>query len=269
MTGIALKTGVGRGLSGISMPSSTGARLTRLRPRGTRGKLENSLVDALGRHIVSGEWPPGKLIPPEPQLLADLGISRPTLRESLRVLASKGLIESRQKFGTFVLPMNTWNFLDPDLLSWLGSTRLTSQMVHEIIAFRRLIEPAVAAMAALGADPDGVRAIAYTLSEMKDKRDDHNAYLLADQAFHQAIFDATGNRFVSCLGAVVSTVLNLSFSIQQKSLLKPEQALALHSAVSQAIDAKDAHRAEKAMLNLLEQAEDELNQVFKKNPLKE
>ncbi len=262
MTRVAVRPTADPGRALASRPHTPRARLTTVRPRGTNGKVEHALVDALGRRIVSGAWPPGALIPSEPALLADLGISRPTLRESLRVLASKGLIESRQKLGTFVRPINTWNFLDPALLSWLGSTKLTDQMVCEIIAFRRLIEPAVVAMAARGADANGIRGIADAFTAMTACQDDPIAYYDADRDFHQAIFDAAGNRFVASLGVVVAAVLDLSFSIQQISLLKPAEGLALHGAVSRAIGTGDARRAEQAMLNLLGEAESELAKAF-------
>lgn len=236
--------------------------LGRLPRRGTKGKLENALVAKLGRCIVSGIWLPGALIPPEASLLKELGVSRPTLRESLRVLASKGLIESRQKTGTFVRPVDTWNFLDPDLLDWLGSTKLTDQMVTEIIAFRRLIEPALAAMAAASASPEHAISISKGFEAMAASQGDTIAYYEADRAFHQAIFDATGNRFVSCLGAVVSTVLDLSFSIQQRSLLKLGDALGLHNAVSRAIGKGAAKEAQEAMLSLLGKAEKELGEAL-------
>src|SRR6516164_5559747 len=76
--------------------------------------LHGRIVHAIGRRIVSGDLRPGDLLPSEP----DLGASRTVVREAVKVLAAKGLVESRPKTGTRVRPREAWNLLDPDVLAW-------------------------------------------------------------------------------------------------------------------------------------------------------
>src|SRR5258707_1526950 len=76
--------------------------------------LHGRIVHAIGRRIVSGDLRPGDLLPSEPEL----GASRTVVREVVKVLSAKGLVESRPKTGTRVRPRETWNLLDPDVLAW-------------------------------------------------------------------------------------------------------------------------------------------------------
>ncbi len=227
-------------------------------PLGRVSRMQPMLVEALGQRIVSGEWPPGSPLPHESELLATLGVSRPTLREALRVLSSKGLIESRQRVGTSVSAVASWNFLDPEVLKWLGATPLNENMARELVEFRRVLEPQVAMLAATAADRHSTAAIRDAFDTMARNRGDRMAYYLADKQFHRALFAATHNRFVGALGEVVMTVLDLSFSVQSRSLIDPARGLALHHAVCKAIETRDPKAAGAAMLQLLGEAEREL-----------
>ncbi|MET9403324.1 GntR family transcriptional regulator, partial [Kitasatospora sp. NPDC002965] len=82
--------------------------------------LHQQIIDIIGEQIVSGAYAPGSLLSPD-RLEQEIGVSKTVLREALRVLASKGLIGSRQKRGTFVRPRADWNLLDVDLLRWQGA----------------------------------------------------------------------------------------------------------------------------------------------------
>ena len=81
-------------------------------------KLHMRVADVLGMAILRGDYPTGTVLPSEMQLCEDLGISRTALREALRGLIAKGLLESRPKRGTLVRDQIHWNHLDPDLLRW-------------------------------------------------------------------------------------------------------------------------------------------------------
>src|SRR5690242_4214594 len=93
-------------------------RKTFMRKLKARG-LHEHVIEEIGMRIISGEFAAGKPLPGEAQLCSALGVSRTALREALRVLASKGLVEPRRKIGTLVLTKDRWNFLDAEILSWL------------------------------------------------------------------------------------------------------------------------------------------------------
>ena len=76
------------------------------------------VVHGLGAQIVRGELGPGCPVPTEDELVSQFEVGRSALREGVKVLAGKGLLESRTSAGTRVRPRESWNLLDPDVLRW-------------------------------------------------------------------------------------------------------------------------------------------------------
>ena len=86
--------------------------------KGERREPAHSLIARdLGIAIVTGQYPPGSVIPGEIDIAGRRGVSRSVVRESLRMLSAKGLVESRPKSGTRVRERSLWNLLDPDVLA--------------------------------------------------------------------------------------------------------------------------------------------------------
>src|SRR5262245_1388692 len=81
-------------------------------------KLHSRIAHLLGTRIIGGAHKPGETLPNEEQLAADLSVSRTALREAIRMLLAKGLIESRPRTGTRITSRSRWNMLDPDVLAW-------------------------------------------------------------------------------------------------------------------------------------------------------
>ena len=81
------------------------------------------VVHGLGAQIVRGQLPPGAAVPTEDELVGQFDVGRSALREGVKVLAGKGLLESRTSAGTRVRPRESWNLLDPDVLRPGGTPR--------------------------------------------------------------------------------------------------------------------------------------------------
>ena len=89
-----------------------------------RQNLPEQVVRQIGLSIMRNDFKPGDALLSEPELSLQFNVSRPVLREALKMLGAKGLIESRPKTGTRVRPCADWNLLDPDVIAWqyeLGS----------------------------------------------------------------------------------------------------------------------------------------------------
>src|SRR5919108_4693168 len=106
-----------------------------------RRGLHGAVVHEIGVRIVRGELEPGDTLP-ENGLLDESGVSRTVLREAIKVLAAKRLVESRPKTGTRVLPRGDWNLLDPDVLAWQLEAGPNRRFLRDMLELRRLIEPA-------------------------------------------------------------------------------------------------------------------------------
>ena len=225
----------------------------------TRG-VHGRLVEQIGRRILGGELAPGAMLPREAELVQELGISRTAVREAIKVLAAKGLVESRQKLGMRVRPERAWNLLDPDVLAWQAASGPSPELTAHLVELRRMIEPAAARLAATRRSAEQLQALASALADMTAAVDDPLAYYRADLAFHRAVFAASGNPFVDRLGAIVSAVLEVSFRLQRRSLIPMAVGLAMHERVLAAVRARDADAAERAMDEIIEEARIELEQ---------
>src|SRR5919204_5787244 len=146
-----------------NMSGQTGR--SRLAGTGTgypRGGLHGQIVHAIGRRILSGKIRPGELL----AIPAELPASRTVLREAIKVLAAKGLVQSRPKTGTRVRPRQAWNLLDPDVLAWQQDGAGSPSLLRALTEVRRFIEPAAAELAAVRADTRDLAELARALEEM-------------------------------------------------------------------------------------------------------
>src|SRR5882757_2992210 len=109
----------------------------------------------IGTRIASGEFRPGDTLPIESELCQAYGVSRSTIREAVKNLAAKRLVEVSPKVGTRVLPFADWNLLDPDVLSWRLNAQFDERIIEDLYEVRQCFEPRACFLAARdGADED-------------------------------------------------------------------------------------------------------------------
>lgn len=162
----------------------------------TRG-LHEGVIEEIGRRIVSGELSPGTALPSETELCHALEVSRTALREALRVLAAKNLLEPKRKIGTIVRPADSWNYLDADVLSWLLEDPRADRIIEELYELRHLIEPMAASLAATNATPSDISRLREAYRDMELAGDDGERITAPDARFHRGIIAASGNRLFS------------------------------------------------------------------------
>lgn len=146
-----------------------------------RASLSDHVVERLRTEIVEGRWPVGERIPPEPELMAALGVARGTLREALRALQYSGMLEIRRGDGTFVRARNEL----PGALARSGAA------TAHFIEARAALEPALARLAAEHATPADIDRISAALE--RRAQSDGEDWLDADVAVHEAVAAASGN----------------------------------------------------------------------------
>jgi DNA-binding FadR family transcriptional regulator len=216
-----------------------------------RGGLHGQIVHGIGRRILSGKIRPGELLP------ADVGLpaSRTVLREAIKVLAAKGLVESRPKTGTRVSPRQRWNLLDPDVLAWQQDESPPVAFLGKLTEVRMIIEPAAAELAARRATAAQIEAIEAAFQEMEGAlrpgNEDFEAFDRADILFHHAIVLACGNDLLQQMGQVVYAALLLSFKATSRLPGRARASLPEHRAILNAIRGRQARRAGLAMRRLV------------------
>lgn len=220
----------------------------------SRRSLHGQIAHDIGARILNGDLPPGQVLPNEATLSAELKVSRTALREAIKVLAAKGLVESRPKTGTRVRPRESWNLLDPDILSWLFASGPNREAVTTLFEIREIFEPEAAAMAARRATKAQVGLITDAFVDMQAAGDDVLAGIAPDLRFHQNILAATGNELLRSLGAMIEVALAASFKVSSSQPDVQLNALDLHKRVLDAIAEGKQDVARQAMIVLLKEA---------------
>ncbi|PRY65858.1 GntR family transcriptional regulator [Glaciihabitans tibetensis] len=174
----------------------------------TERGLHAQVLTAVGEDIVDGRYPVGSVLNQD-DLIARFSVSRSVLREALRVLQSLGMVEPRQRVGTQVLPRQSWNLMDPQLISWRGHGSEYFVQQRELIELRLGIEPVAARLCAERATAEELTAISAAAAEMADANDrgDERGFLQADVAFHALILRSSGNAVMGHFSGTVEALL--------------------------------------------------------------
>lgn len=220
-------------------------------PRGSGRRVRGAVVDYLGERIVTGEIAVGETLPGEVETAERLDISRGTYREAVKMLAAKGLVESRPKTGTQVLERARWHLLDPDVLRWAFAGRPDAQMVRDLFEMRMIVEPAIAGLAAIRRTPGQLDAMRRALAQMEEKGLSDEEGRLADREFHEIMLEACTNEVMNTLGASIGAAVAYTTLFKERSGGFPRDPVPDHRSVLKAIEASDRHAAEAAMRELL------------------
>jgi DNA-binding FadR family transcriptional regulator len=230
--------------------ASHGWRLAGTSAAFSRRGLHGQVVDELGIRIVTGQLQPGATIDPE-ALEDEFDVSRTVVRESVRVLVSKGLIDARPRAGTYVLDREYWNLLDADLMAWRISKGLDSMLARELAEVRSMIEPYAVRLAAERATPEEIDAIEAALDRMEaaalgpieDATD-------ADIEFHSAILRAAGNELMSNFHILLGPALRMR-DLMTLARTESRGYLMAHRNVLEAVRSSDGDQAADAIMQLL------------------
>ena len=220
----------------------------------SRRSLHGQVANEIAARIMSGEFAPGTILPNEADFSVKLKVSRTALREAIKVLAAKGLVESRPKIGTRIRPRDHWNMLDPDVLAWQFASDNVASFADDLAEVRQIIEPAAAALAAERATEDQLATIERAYLDMEAAGEDLEASIEPDLRFHLSILAATGNELLVPLGSLIETALASSIKLSGSESSQEIYALPKHKAVLDAIRARDAKAARVAMRTLLSES---------------
>ena len=213
--------------------------------------LHGEVVERLGRLIMSGELTEGATLEVT-ELAAEFDVSRSVLREALRVLKAKGLIDARQKRGTFVQPRTEWRLLDADVIRWQFEGRSDEQLLSELAELRGIIEPASAGLAALRSTENDIAALQDALDGMAAAAEGDGDAVEADLAFHRALLAATHNELLIRTEAVLLAGLAVRDRLVHGT--RHADPTGEHAAVLDAIRDGDPDRAVEAASTLLTRA---------------
>lgn len=216
--------------------------------------LHGRVTRALAVQVIQAERAAQSIVfPNEARLCEQLGVSRTILREAVKVLADKGMVDVRPRAGTRSKPRAEWNLLDPDILGWQTQLGPDPNLLRDLCEVRLAIEPTASSFAALRATPEEVDEIQRCLERREARvasarREDA---VDLDLQFHAAVVGASHNALFRHLNAMIREPFRaaLSFTVQ----LPASEALGIegYRALFQAIRGRDPLAARNASADIV------------------
>jgi DNA-binding FadR family transcriptional regulator len=207
------------------------------------------VVDELGIAIVSGRQAEGRLLPGDSELIERYGVSRTVLREALKTLSAKGLVQAKARIGTRVRNRSDWNLFDPDVLIWHARVGFTREFLVHLGEMRMAIEPEGASLAATRRTTEQLATMWQWAHRMSAAGIVMQDFVQADLGLHLLIAEAAGNPFFHSISTLIEVALvdMLTASSPVESAESLALSVAQHRAVVEAIEARDGAAARIAM----------------------
>jgi DNA-binding FadR family transcriptional regulator len=212
--------------------------------------LHRKVAQSIGNQILSGVYAPGAILPNEADWCRIYGASRTTVREAVKTLTAKGLLKSRTKIGSRVEPRENWNILDRDVLAWHMASMNPQEFFNSVQEVRKILEPEVAALAAINRTPQQLRAITEAFEDMRKAKPGLNS-VAPDVRFHLALLAAANNVFLTPFGIMIEAALTNMFEFTSTHNPEPDMFIPKHEGILKAVTRGNAKAARKAALSLL------------------
>ncbi|WP_242186114.1 FadR/GntR family transcriptional regulator [Sphingomonas sp. CARO-RG-8B-R24-01] len=217
-------------------------------------RIPNSIAHDLGVAILTGRHIPGEILSGEIEFSEHLKVSRSAYREAIRILAAKGLVESRPKTGTRVSERSRWNVLDPEVLAWSFASEPSEALIRDLFELRMIVEPSAAALAAKRRTGADLANMGHALGEMARFGLGVEAGRAADQAFHHSVLTATRNAPLIALSSSIAAAVTWTTIFKHRKRKLPRDPLPDHRRIYDAIADADPTAARAAMTELVQLA---------------
>lgn len=216
-----------------------------------RKSIYEDIVIQIRGMIDRGELTPGDRLPPERKLAEMFGVSRNTVREAIKALAEKGVLESRQGAGTYVRELDGDDFAN----TFAGAIMRRRPELRDVFEVRKLIEPEIAAMAANNASPSQIGRMEAIVVEQERALASGEPGRAYDQELHELLAAASGNEVMRAMVVALHDEFTESRSEGLQSRERQEASLAAHREIVDAVSAGLVMKAERAMRTHLEEVE--------------
>jgi len=219
------------------------------------------VVHEIGQQIVAGEYLPDDVLPNYDELMSRFNVSRTVIREALKTLTAKGMLEARPKVGTRVLPSIHWSPLDRDILLWKYQAGIDRQFIVDLIEVRRAIEPMATKLAAARASDAEVEAMSQAYVQLeKAVNESPETYIEVDILFHESILKASHNDLIRQIVSAIRVGLRASREVT--SQVASDKSLPYHLEVLEAIQNRNPNAAYDAMAYLIDQTAIDIDMIF-------
>jgi DNA-binding FadR family transcriptional regulator len=237
--------------------SEPGSLIRTLSRRQAARNFHSFVINEVGRAIVAGEMPVGSSLPNDAEMMHRFGVSRTVLREALKTLEAKGLVEARAKVGTRVLPQSRWNLFDRQVLAWKLESGPTPAFLQGFQVVRKSLEVQSARLAAVNRESEHIRLLNYWMNQRIVMTHQPEPFALAEFEIHRVVAEASGNPFLRASTAIME--FGVAHGVLSRLVADheaPPEGLAAarakhYEALIQAIDLGEAETAAKTMAEVL------------------
>jgi GntR family transcriptional regulator, transcriptional repressor for pyruvate dehydrogenase complex len=225
--------------------------------------LHQSVTRQIARRIVSGELEPGAVLPIEPMLAEQFGVSRTVVREAVRMLVSMGLLTVRQGSGTRVRPPEEWDYLDPLVLFEQVRSGKGEGLLEEVLDVRRVLEVEVAGWAAERRTDEELAELGTYLEGMAASTSNPEEFTRLDIEFHERILSSARNRILREALRPINDVLTTGRFITARNAIQRSGSVEMsqrgHEEIYEAVADRDADAAREAMRRHVRQFEKDIH----------
>jgi GntR family transcriptional repressor for pyruvate dehydrogenase complex len=222
-------------------------------------RLYEQIVRQIEDSILKGELKEGEQLPPERDLALQFGVSRTAVREAVKTLREKGLVEAYPGRGTFITNGTSHSFKHTlDRMMRGGPVEGTANLTE----VREILEPEIAALAAQRADEEMVSAMREAITVMDKSRSDAEAFIEGDLDFHLALAEAAANPLILSL---IDSIVGLLREQRMRTYFVqggPERGQYHHKRILEAIEHRDPQGAREAMRAHLRQVRDDSREAY-------
>jgi len=223
------------------------------------GRLYEQIVAQIVERILNGELRPGDKLPAERKLAEQFGVSRTAIREAMKALMQSGLVVIQPGRGTFVTDSTSMVVRQSiDMLVRVGN----ETSIKDLIEVREMLEPEVAALAAVRASSEDIQSMEEAVKAMDQAMDDPETFIEADLDFHLALAQGSNNALIPVL---IDSLVDLLREHRKRAASVEggiERGQPYHKIISEAIKRNDANAARDSMRAHLEQIRKELETTF-------
>jgi len=219
-------------------------------------RLYEQIVQQIEESILKGALRPGDQLPAERELAQRFGVSRTAVREAVKALREKGLVEAFSGRGTFITDGTSQAVRQSlDLMVKIGQPEGSTHLAE----LRAILEPEIAALAATRSEESDLATMREAVAVMDRAGKDPDAYIEADLDFHLALAEAAANPLILSL---IDSIVGL-LREQRLRIFKvpggPERGQIHHKRILEAMETRDPERAREAMRAHLEQVREDCN----------
>jgi DNA-binding FadR family transcriptional regulator len=223
-----------------------------------RPRVRRNVTAAMAQDIFSERYPAGLPLPRENDLCELYGVSRTVIRESIKVLESKGLVRGKPRIGTTVCDKDDWNILDADVLEWMGEDIRSFDLLGCILEARRAVEPVAAEYAAERATMQELAELDRAWLQMKASSGDPEKFTEADVQYHTVLMAASHNQVFRRLSSAIHAALKYTLHASNVAVESREDAVLLHGELVEALRMRDKSRARDCSNRMLDLAAHDL-----------